>query len=173
MSARFLGQIGLFSFPFAPQGWAFCQGQILSISQNTALYSLLGTQYGGDGRSTFALPNLQSSQIVGFGQGSGLANYVQGQAGGSATVSLNANQIPAHTHTLPASTARGTLSQPASGSGLAATVRGTYPYAPSANGSMAGPAVVATGGGQPHNNMMPYLSLNYCISLVGIFPSRP
>lgn len=174
MSQQFLGQISLFGFPFAPNGWALCQGQLLNISQNTALFSLLGTYYGGDGRSTFGLPNLQGRIAVNAGQANGLSNYVLGQTGGAATVTLIASQLPAHTHALPATSARGTQATPAASSGLAATLRGTSPYSATTDGTaMAPSSVAAAGANQPHNNMMPFLALNYCIALQGVFPQRP
>jgi microcystin-dependent protein len=177
MSEPFLGEIDIFAFNFAPAGWAFCQGQLLPISQNTALFSLLGTQYGGDGRSTFALPNLQGSIPNHAGQGPGLSIYVQGQTGGSATVTLSSNSIPAHTHTLPVTTANGRVNTPTTANVVGAVAGGRGGGGASAYGTttLANMAVQAgntAGGGQAHNNMAPYLALNYCIALRGIFPSR-
>jgi microcystin-dependent protein len=173
MAAPFLGEIRNFGLNFAPRGWAFCQGQLLPISQNTALFSLIGTFYGGNGTTNFALPNLQGAIPVGMGQGAGLSNYDIGETGGSSTVTLVAAQLPAHTHTLPASAAAGRITVPTASSVLGATGRGAADvYASSSNGDMAAASVGATGSGSPHNNMMPYLVTNYCIALQGIFPAR-
>jgi microcystin-dependent protein len=184
---NFVGEIRLFPFNFPPKGWALCQGQILSISQNTALFSLLGTSYGGNGTSNFALPDLQGRVAVAQGQGPGLSNYVIGQSGGNETIALTTTEIPSHTHTL---TATGTLkarsvggnSQTPAGNAPAAESEGataTYSSA-TPNASMkaggvtfSGTAKVSTvGSGTGHENHMPVLALNYCIALQGIFPSR-
>ncbi|TGE14486.1 phage tail protein [Hymenobacter elongatus] len=166
----FVGEICVFPFNFAPTGWAFCNGQLLPISQNTALFSLLGTYYGGDGKSTFALPNLQGQVAVGQGQGPGLSNYDLGQQSGSSTVTLLTSELPAHTHTLALtySTELGTLGSP-DNAYLASNGSGEPQYEPSGTGSSAGGAVSESA---PHNNMQPYLALNYCIALRGIFPPR-
>jgi len=174
----FVGEIRLAGFNFAPLGWALCQGQLMPISQNTALFSLLGTFYGGDGRSTFALPNLQGSIPVGMGQGAGLSAYFLGQVGGESAVTLATQQMPVHSHTLPVSGAAGRVSSPSPSSFLGATGRGTkgiYASATqqtSSSATMASSAVGSTGGGQPHNNMGPYLVVNYMIALQGVFPAR-
>lgn len=173
MSEPFLGEIRNFGFNFAPQGWAFCAGQLLPISQNTALFALIGTFYGGNGTTNFALPNMQGCIPTGQGSGAGLSSYEIGEASGAATVSLIAANLPAHTHTLPASATAGRVSTPAASSVLGATGRGVAAaYAASGSSTMAVPSVGPAGSGSPHNNMMPFLVTNYCIALQGIFPSR-
>lgn len=165
MSTPFLGQITIFSFNFAPQGWAMCNGQLLSISQNTALFSLLGTMYGGDGRSTFALPNLQGEAAMMFGSG-----FVQGQVGGEASHTLVVGEIPAHNHPAHYSAAATSLTP---GGGLwAADPNGNVTFASGATEVLAPQAIGHNSGGQPHPNMQPYLVLNFCIAMSGIFPSR-
>lgn len=168
MSEPFLGMLAIYGFNFAPRGWAMCNGQILPIAQNTALFSLLGTTYGGNGQTTFALPNLQSRVPVHFGQGPGLSSYDLGQAAGTETVTLNVNEIPAHTHTIAATDADAASNKP-EGNVLASGGS----YAPTPNINMAASMVPPSGGGnQPHPNIQPYLALNFCIALEGIFPSR-
>jgi len=179
----FVGEIRLWALNFAPVGWAFCQGQLLAISSNTALFSLLGTQFGGDGRSTFGLPNLQGQVTVGMGQGSGLSQYFIGESGGTPNITLNNQQMPAHPHTLPTS-GDGTASIPASTTATvlaalpAARGKGATPLYASQSQYQSGPLTMnvaeagITGGNQPHNNMAPYLVLNYCIALQGVFPQR-
>lgn len=177
MSDPFIGEIQLFGFDFAPRGWAFCQGQLLPISQNTALFSLLGTQFGGDGKSTFALPNFQGNAACAQGQGPGLSQRDVGETFGTATVTLNANQMPAHSHPLKVYSQTDTSlnhGTPASGDAivppnntLVFTDNDKTPTA-FANG-----AVGPSGGNQPHANTQPYLALNFCIALAGVFPSRP
>ena len=173
MSDQFLAEIRIFPFNFAPKGWAFCNGQLLPISQNTALFSLLGTTYGGDGKSTFALPNLQGDAPMQAGQGPGLSLRDLGETGGSETVTLLQSEIPSHTHSLVAATSSSTKSTPA-GNSLTRTSSGATPFkAPgSPQVSMSTRAVNGTGGNLPHNNMQPYLTLNFCIALQGIFPPR-
>lgn len=172
MAEAFVGEIRMLACNFPPRGWAFCNGQLLPISQNTALFSLLGTMYGGDGRSTFALPNLQAACAIGQGQGPGLTDRVVGESGGSATVSLLPTQIPAHAHTLMASSSA--LTNDPSGASLANVASGASAYRiPGATTSMAAEALSPAGGSQPHNNRPPYLALNFCIALQGIFPPRP
>jgi microcystin-dependent protein len=173
MADNFVGEIRVFPFNFAPNGWALCNGQLLPISQNTALFSLLGTQFGGDGKSNFALPNLQGSIPVAQGQGPGLSNYEIGESGGTATVTLSVSAMPSHAHTLPVSPTAGRINTPSTSAVLGATGRGTpNVYAGSATGNMAASSSGSAGGGQPHNNLMPYLVLNYCIALSGIYPAR-
>ena len=167
MSNPFLGEIRIFGFNFAPRGWAFCNGQAMSISQNTALFSLLGTTYGGNGITTFALPNLQSRVPLHFGQGPGLSPYALGQVSGEENHTLITSEMPAHTHAARASSGDATDTSPV-GNVLAAG--GTYTA--TANQNMAAGAVTTTGGGFPHNNLPPYLALNFSIALQGIFPSR-
>jgi microcystin-dependent protein len=168
----FVAEIRIFPFNFAPKGWAFCNGQLLPLSQNTALFSLLGTTYGGDGKSNFALPNLQGSIPLNRDQGPGLSNYEQGQTGGTETVTLGLAEIPAHTHSVKAeSVDPGDVSIPSGSAALAASDGGAL-YQDSANTQLAPQAIALTGGDQPHNNLMPYLVLNYCIALQGVFPPR-
>jgi microcystin-dependent protein len=163
-----IGEIRMFAGNFAPRNWAFCQGQLLSIAQNTALFSILGTTYGGNGQTTFALPDFRSRVAVGTGQGPGLSNTVLGEISGTETVTLNTNQLPAHNHPILANSGDATASKPA-GKFLALT--GTPIYAPSQDGTQLGPSG-ATGGNQPVSIKQPYLGMNYIICLFGIFPSR-
>jgi microcystin-dependent protein len=164
MATPYISEIRVFSFGFAPTGWAMCNGQLLPINQNQALFSLLGTTYGGDGRVNFALPNLQGRMPLHQGGG-----YVIGQTGGEQNHTLIAAEMPQHTH--PAIASANAANQ-----GVATNTfwaNGSQPaYAPSANGQMAAGAVSSIGGSQSHNNMAPYLVLNFCIALTGIFPSR-
>lgn len=174
MADPFVAEIRIFPFNFPPKGWAFCDGQILPISQNTALFSLLGTTYGGDGRSTFALPDIQGAAPMHPGQGPGLSLHDLGEVGGSNTVTLLESEIPSHSHTLMASATASSKPSPA-GNALARIQSGATPYltpsgAPLSPFSDAG--LAATGGSQPHNNMQPYLTLNFCIALQGVFPPR-
>jgi microcystin-dependent protein len=174
MQDPWLGEIALVAFNFAPQGWAFCNGQLLSIAQNTALFSLLGTTYGGDGQTTFALPNLQSRVPLHFGQGTGLSSYALGATGGVESVKLSVAQAPAHSHsyTPQATTSGGAATSPThaiwaeSGSGDTIYNQGA------SNANMASQTLGTTGGNQAHENRQPYLALNYVIALIGIFPSR-
>lgn len=173
MSSPFVAEIRIFPFNFAPRGWAFCDGQLLPISQNTALFSLVGTSYGGDGKSNFALPNLQGAAPLHQGQGPGLSLYSLGQTGGSGTVTVLDSEMPAHAHDLMASSQPGEDASPG-GEGLARSAGAAlYQSTTSANVVTMGPSAVApAGGSQPHNNLMPYLTLNFCIALQGIFPPR-
>jgi len=176
MSDQFVAEIRIFPFNFAPTGWAQCDGQLMPISQNTALFSLLGTFYGGDGKSTFALPNLQGSVPIQSGQGQGLSLYDLGQEGGTDTVTLLQTEFPVHTHSMMALNSDfGNLNAP---SPLRCLARSGNAQAYQSNSSsgitqLAPQALTPFGGGLPHNNMMPYLTLNYCIALQGIFPQRP
>ena len=168
----FLGQIILFAGNFAPRGWAFCQGQLLPIAQNTALFSLLGTTYGGNGSSTFGLPDLRGRVPVGFGQGPGLINVQLGEAAGQSATTLQTTNLPAHTHTLSAVSETGNAGSPANAF-LAATGAIDPEYRTSGTPvAMAAGAVGTVGGSQPFSNMPPYLGMNYIIALQGIFPSR-
>ena len=167
----FIGEIKIVPYNFAPTGWADCSGQIMSISQNTALFSLLGTTYGGNGTSNFALPNLNGSVAVDAGQGPGLSNDNLGQSGGESSVTLTVNQIPAHAHAFRADTHNGTTDTPA-GHYPAANAASAPQYS-TASGQMNSAMVGTAGGGQPHNNMMPYLGLKFIIALQGIFPPHP
>ena len=170
----FVAEIRIFPFNFAPKGWAFCDGQILPLSQNTALFSLLGTTYGGNGKSNFALPNMQGNAPMHPGQGPGLSLHDLGETGGSETVSLLESEIPAHSHGMMANTTTGTKSIP-TGNSLA-RASGATPYLaaspPPALTPMSDQAIAPAGGDQPHNNMQPYLTLNFCIALQGVFPPR-
>jgi microcystin-dependent protein len=173
MTDQFVAEIRIVGFNFAPTGWARCDGQILPISQNTALFSLLGTVYGGNGQSTFALPNLQGSAPMQPDQGPGLSNHDLGETGGVQFVTLLESEIPAHSHALTAQVPPGDTNL-AAGNVLARTV-GATPYRPPAGAplvAMAPQALAPTGGGLPHNNLMPYLTLNFCIALQGVFPPR-
>ncbi len=173
MSDPFIGEIRLFGFNFAPRGWAQCNGQLLSISQNTALFSILGVTYGGDGRTTFGLPNLQGRSALSFGQGPGLSSRMLGQSGGEPAVTLINSEMPQHTHPAAASTNLGDQTTPANNVwATGAGGRGQNFYASGADVAMSGQAVGPAGGSQPHNNMPPYLALNFCICLEGVYPPR-
>lgn len=174
MSSPFVAEIRIFACNFAPTGWAFCNGQLLPISQNTALFSLLGTTYGGDGQATFALPNLQGAAPLMPGQGNGLSLRDLGEMGGTTTVTLLTTEIPAHTHTVNASTTGGTQIDPSNQVwAVAGVARGTRMYTATANATNMNPAsLTMSGSGMPHNNLMPYLTLNFCIALQGVFPPR-
>lgn len=172
MSNPFLAEIRIFPFNFPPKGWAFCDGQILPLSQNTALFSLLGTTYGGDGKSNFALPNMQGNSPMHPGQGPGLSLHDLGETGGEQAVTLLESEIPSHTHALQADPRPATLDTPGPQNALARSSPNIY-KAPTANiVQLAGQAVAPAGGDQPHNNMMPYLTLNFCIALQGVYPPR-
>lgn len=174
MSDQFVAEIRLFGFNFAPHGWAQCNGQILPISQNTALFSLLGTWYGGDGKSTFALPNLMGSVPIGEGQSTTGTQYYLGETAGSATVSLIQSEMPYHTHTASASTDNdGQVAVPSADVGLGDPASGKPYRASGADAVMAGETLSVTGASAPHNNLMPYTVVNYCIALTGFFPPRP
>lgn len=165
MSDPFIGEVKIVSFNFPPKGWAFCNGQLLPINQNQALFSILGTTYGGNGQTNFALPNLQGRVPFHFGGG-----FVLGQAAGEAAHTLIQNEIPAHFHALQASTSAATSNLP-SGNTLATPA--TPLYGPATSPTTLTPTTLASAGGsQPHNNLQPYLVLNFVIALVGIFPSR-
>jgi microcystin-dependent protein len=172
MSNPFVAEIRIFPFNFAPKGWAFCQGQLMPISQNTALFSLLGTTYGGDGRSIFALPNIQGSVPLQWGQGPGLSLYDLGQTGGSERVTLLQSEMPSHNHTMQCETqVDGNKGQPSSTTTFARSKGGNL-YQTANNVAMSSNVVATAGGNQPHNNLMPYLTLNFCIALQGVFPPR-
>jgi microcystin-dependent protein len=172
MSNPFLAEIRIFTGNFAPKGWALCNGQLMSISQNTALFSLLGTTYGGDGRTNFALPNLQGSTPMHPGQGPGLSLHDLGETGGSQTVQLIQSEMPAHTHTANCNSGLGDQYGP-TGFFWASDAGGNNEYAPSGDGnSMAAGAVAPAGGSQPHNNLQPFLVLTFIIALQGVFPAR-
>lgn len=166
----FIGQIQAFGFNFAPRGWAMCNGQLLSIAQNTALFSLLGTMYGGDGRTTFGLPDLRGRFPLHLGQGPGLPNYVQGQVGGVDQTTLLTTNMPAHTHQFQLQAAEeGTTDNP-SGAFIAGS--GINGFATSSDAVMAANNSGIAGGSQPFSVKNPYVCINFCIALEGIFPSR-
>jgi len=174
MSDQFVAEIRIFPFNFPPTGWAFCDGQLMPLSQNTALFSLLGTTYGGDGKSTFALPNLQGNAPMQPGQGQGLSLRDLGEMSGSETVTLLVSEMPAHTHSMMAVSQPGDLADP-TGRSIARASAGN-PFQSTTNQNvvkMAFQAIAPTGGSLPHNNMQSYLTLNFCIALQGIFPQRP
>lgn len=176
MAEAYLGEIRMFAGNFAPSGWALCNGQLLSISQNSALFSILGTSFGGDGVSTFGLPNLQSRVPIHQGQGQGLSPYTVGQTGGSEQVTLLTNQMPVHTHTVNASNT--SASATTAGGNLPATAAASRGQdAPNIYGSAAGTTMAANmigaaGGSQPHANIQPYQCVTFIIALTGIYPSR-
>ena len=176
MADPFVAEIRIFPFNFAPKGWAMCNGQILPISQNTALFSLLGTTYGGDGKSTFALPNMEGNAPMHPGQGPGLSLHDLGETGGSETVSLLESEIPSHTHGMIVSSQLGLENQVnVNNTGqLFAMGDGVNMYGPANSNlvNMADQALAPAGGDQPHNNMQPFLTLNFCIALQGVFPPR-
>ncbi len=171
MSDPFIGQIMMFGGNFAPRGWAFCDGDILPISQNQSLYSLLGTTYGGDGRTSFALPDLRGRTPIHVGNSNGQVHLL-GQKGGEETHTLDAAEMPQHTHALQAAGSPATTNVPTGG--LLAQTPATDPYynALSSPANMSNTTPLAVGGGQAHNNMQPTLVLNFCIALQGLFPSR-
>ena len=175
MSDPYIAQIMPFGGNFAIRGWALCQGQLLAISQNSALFSILGTTYGGDGRTTFGLPDLRGRTIIGPGNGPGLPSYQWGQKGGQASVTLNVQQIPSHNHSVTLHGERGASNATSPGGNLLATGGSYAAYnAANADPAMAPQSIqqVNVGGSQPHDNMMPYTAIYYEIALVGIFPSR-
>jgi microcystin-dependent protein len=170
----FVAEIRIFPFNFAPRGWAFCDGQLLPLSQNTALFSLLGTTYGGNGKSNFALPDLQGRAPMFDGQGPGLSLHDLGETGGSETVSLLESEIPSHSHALMATVEDGVQGTLTPGITLARSVGGAV-YQTTTNANLVGmnPSSLAPAGGdQPHNNMMPYLTFYFCIAMQGVFPPR-
>lgn len=171
MADPFVAEIRIFPFNFAPKGWAWCDGQLLPLSQNTALFSLLGTTYGGDGKSNFALPDLQGRAPMHPGQGLGLSLHDLGESGGSETVTLLESEIPAHSHGMSVSSQLGV--ENTTTSQLFAMGDGINLYGP-ANSftSMSGQALALAGGDQPHNNLQPYLTFYFCIALQGVFPPR-
>jgi microcystin-dependent protein len=178
MGAEYLGAVKLFAGNFAIKGYAFCAGQQLAINQNQALFALLGTTYGGNGQTTFALPDLRGRVPIGMGQGAGLSPRTLGEASGAESVTLLTSNVPIHTHTLNATTATTTTTTAGPGvlTGTLKASDGAFYTLPTqtefATFSMNAGAVALRGGGQPHNNIQPSLGINYLIALVGIFPSR-
>ena len=174
MADPFVAEIRIVGFNFAPTGWAFCNGQILPISQNTALFSLLGTTYGGNGQSTFALPDMQGRSPMQPGQGPGLSLRDLGETGGSQTVTLLESEMPLHNHNLNANALPGSASLASSNQGLSRSAGGSA-YKQAAFGAteaLAFQAISPAGSSLPHNNMMPYLTMNFVIALQGVFPPR-
>lgn len=176
MSDQFVAEIRIFPFNFAPTGWATCDGQLLPISQNTALFSLLGTTYGGDGKSTFALPNMQGNAPMQPGQGQGLSLRDLGEMSGVESITLLVSEIPVHQHVMRAHNGdQADAQNPSPNTSIAQSANG-FAYQSNAGGSLTQLAVQSlppAGGGLPHNNMQPYLTLTFCIALQGIFPQRP
>lgn len=170
MSQPYIGEIRMFAGNFAPVGWSFCDGSIIPISQNDALFNLIGTTYGGDGQNTFALPDLRSRVPVHVGPG-----FALGQAAGAETVTLTVSQIPAHSHVPLCNSGQGNPAQQGPGGGFWAQPSSTTIYAtvpPAASLAMDPAAVGSTGGSQPHDNMIPFLVINFIISMFGVFPSQ-
>ncbi|HEX6376502.1 MAG TPA: tail fiber protein [Allosphingosinicella sp.] len=174
MADPFVAEIRIVGFNFAPTGWAQCNGQLLPLSQNTALFALLGTMYGGDGKSTFALPNLQGNSAMHQGQGQGLSQRFIGEQGGSEFVTLLESEMPAHSHALNSNSLAASTLLPSNETALARSVNGSaYHDTTAALATMAFQALTPAGGSLPHNNLMPYLVMNYVIALQGVFPPRP
>lgn len=179
MSEPFIGEIQVFGFNFAPRGWAFCNGALLSIAQNTALFSLLGTTFGGDGQTTFRLPNFANRAVAGQGQGPGLSFRSDGQAFGEFTVTLTPSQMPLHTHSMvlfAQNDVSKRASTPATGAGLSvpsSSAATPFTSPGNANATFSNQMIQGfSGGNQPHENRQPYLAMNFCIALEGIYPSR-
>lgn len=177
MSEPFIAEIRMFTYTFAPRGWAYCNGQIMPIAQHTSLFALVGTTYGGDGRTTFGLPNLQGRVPMHPGRGPGLSSYRLGQAGGSYTVDLTDAQMPAHTHDLQVTLNNPTTTDP--GESYPSKYRDAedkkeyaYKNNPTLDAQFASAAVGTAGASQEHENKQPYLTVSFCIALIGIFPSR-
>jgi len=180
MSSPFVAEVTMFGFNFPPKGWAFCDGQLLPISQNTALFSLLGTNYGGDGKSTFGLPNIQGMAVIGQGQSSASGSqYFVGETTGTETVTLLTSEMPSHNHTFAATSDGGTTTvstgnqlAKAQTGGKQQSFTGNYLNASAPNIVMSPLGTSISGGSLPHNNMQPYLTLNFCIAMQGVFPPR-
>ena len=174
MSDPFVAEIRIFPFNFPPTGWAFCNGQLMPISQNTALFALLGTTYGGDGKSNFALPDLQGAAPMQPGQGQGLSLRDLGEMSGAEAITLLESEIPVHTHAVMTAVTLANVNAPSSEVVLGRSNGGSAYQTNIANfAAMAPQALAPAGGSLPHNNMQPYLTLNFCIALQGIFPQRP
>lgn len=175
MSEPFIAEIRIFAGNFAPRGWAYCNGQLLPIAQNTALFSLIGTTYGGDGRTTTALPNLQGRAPMHPGHGPGLTSRRLGEKIGTETVTLSEAQIPSHTHTLRADSSNGNVAGPDTDTALAASSLGDTLYQSDTSNNLvdfASETLSTTGGGQPHTNIQPFLAITFIIALQGLYPSR-
>ena len=174
MSSPFVGEVRAWACNLAPYGWAFCAGQLLSIQQNTALFSLIGTYYGGNGTTNFALPDLRGRAPLKYGNASSGDSYVIGETGGVENVTLNASTMPSHNHLIFGTSASGDISTPADGCSMAAASRSDPFYASTVAMTPINPGTVSLyqGGNLPHPNMQPYLAINWCIALVGIFPAR-
>lgn len=176
MADPFVAEIRMFGCNFPPRGWATCAGQLLPISQNTALFSLLGTTYGGDGKTNFALPDLQGRAALQPGQGAGLSLYDLGQSGGTETVTLLTSEMPVHTHSARG-IVTGTSQDPAgavwAGIGNRRPAPNLFANAVGSSQTMSPQSTSLAGGSLPHNNLMPYLTVNFCIALQGVFPQRP
>lgn len=175
MSEPFIAEVRIFAGNFAPRGWAFCDGQLLPIAQNTALFSLIGTTYGGDGRTTTALPNLQDRSPMHPGRGPGLTSRRLGENVGSETVTLTESQMPAHSHILRGGTGGGVPGAPTNISAIDTSRAGLTAYQSNISSNLvnlASESLAVTGGGQPHTNVQPYLTLNFIIALQGLYPSR-
>lgn len=172
MADPFVAEIRIYPFNFAPKGWAFCDGQILPLSQNTALFSLLGTTYGGDGKSNFALPDMQGNVPMHPGQGPGLSLHDLGETGGSDTVTLLESEIPAHSHGTQVSARRGVQNVPTGMVGALGVGINLFSATNTNPVTMSSNMVAPAGGDQPHNNLQPYLTLNFCIALQGVYPPR-
>jgi microcystin-dependent protein len=175
MSEPYIGEIRLIAFTFVPRNWAACDGQLLSISQNTALFSLLGTTYGGNGQTNFALPDLRGRLIVSAGQGPGLSDIIEGEAAGVESIALSVAQMPAHNHNLFASGVNASTNDPTAGGFAKPFISQRFQnlYQDTTNGQAHAQMIAAAGSGSPHENRAPFLTMMYIIALVGIFPSRP
>ncbi len=171
MSQPFLGQISMFAGTFAPRGYSYCSGQLVPIDQNDALFALIGTTYGGDGQTTFALPDMRGRLPISQGTLSGGSSYVIGQAAGTETVTLTSNQMPIHSHTFPSNSASGTAVSP-SGGVIASTSLGPFATGATTDTAMNVASLGVAGGNQPHDNIMPFLCVGFIIAMEGIFPAR-
>ncbi len=172
MSEPFIAEIRIFAGNFAPRGWAFCNGQLLPIAQNTSLFSLIGTTYGGDGRTTTALPDLQGRAPMHPGRGPGLSSRRLGERTGSETVALTVSTIPSHTHQMKGASTPSNSNAPSAAATLGRSTGGNAYGPATSTADMSAGTLANAGGGQPHNNMQPYLAINFIIALVGLYPSR-